>query len=131
DGVAEAAWSPSPDDRQRRAIDELTATLRAAGLQAPRLSPDGEIVAYLVGAGLAVDCGDGLLLDADAFRGALATIVALLEQRENITLAEARDALATNRRSTQALLETLDRRGVTRRQGEGRVLGDAARARPA
>ncbi|MDA0365433.1 MAG: SelB C-terminal domain-containing protein, partial [Chloroflexi bacterium] len=65
------------------------------------------------------------------FRGALATIVALLEQRENITLAEARDALATNRRSTQALLETLDRRGVTRRQGEGRVLGDAARARPA
>ncbi|MEX2229746.1 MAG: selenocysteine-specific translation elongation factor [Dehalococcoidia bacterium] len=131
EGVAEEAWTPAPDERERHAIDEVMRTLRDAGLQAPRLAPDGEVVAYLVGAGLAIDCGDGLLLDADAFRAAQDAIVALLEARASITLAEARDALATNRRSTQAVLETLDRRGVTRRQGEGRVLGDAARARPA
>ncbi len=33
-----------------------------------------------------------------------------------------RDALETNRRSAQALLETLDRLGVTRRRGDARVL---------
>ncbi len=127
DGVAEADWLPAPDARAQRAIDDALRTLREDGLQVPRLSLDAEVVAYLVGSGRAVDCGDGLLLDADAFGAAQEAVARLLLERESATLAEARDALSTNRRTTQALLETLDRRGVTRRQGEGRVLTEAFR----
>ena len=53
---------------------------------------------------------------------AIGTVIALIGERESATLAEVRDALETNRRSAQALLETLDRLGVTRRQGDARVL---------
>jgi selenocysteine-specific elongation factor len=39
-----------------------------------------------------------------------------------ITIAQARDMFGTNRRYAQALLEEMDRRRITRRVGDGRVL---------
>ncbi len=75
-----------------------------------------------------VDCGDGLIVAAGAYAAARDALVALLRERGEVTLAEARDALATNRRAAQALLETFDRRGVTRRQGDTRVLHESLRA---
>ena len=51
-------------------------------------------------------------------------MVSLIRSRGRVTLAEARDRLGTGRRVAQALLETLDRHRVTRREGEGRVLVD-------
>ena len=122
DGVVESEWTPAPGEADRRAIEEAEAALLAGGAQPPRLDLDPEIVAYLEGAGRAVDCGDGLLLSTQAFEAARGTVIALIGERESATLAEVRDALETNRRSAQALLETLDRLGVTRRQGDARVL---------
>jgi selenocysteine-specific elongation factor len=43
-------------------------------------------------------------------------------ERGQVTLAEFRDAVGTGRRNAQALLELFDREGLTRRQGEVRVL---------
>ena len=127
DGVAESDWTPAPGAAERRAIEEAEAALVAGGAQPPRLDLDPEVVAYLEGAGQAVDCGDGLLLSAKAYEAARGTVIALLGERESATLGEVRDALETNRRSAQALLETLDRRGVTRRQGDSRVLREEYR----
>jgi selenocysteine-specific elongation factor len=67
-------------------------------------------------------------MSAAAFAEGERTIRGLLAEGGELSLAEARDALGTNRRVAQAFLETLDARGVTRRQGEGRVLTDRARA---
>ena len=75
------------------------------------------------GAGLAVDCGDGVLMAHAAFERAQATVVALLRASGSATLAELRDALGTNRRAAQAFLETLDRRAITRREGDTRGAG--------
>jgi len=69
-----------------------------------------------------VDCGGGVVVSAAAFAEAERRVRALLAGASEVTLAEARDALETNRRVAQAVLEELDRRGVTRRRGEARVL---------
>ena len=57
----------------------------------------------------------------DLVAGVLA-IVALIAREGSVTLAGARDALGTNRRTAQALLERLDRDGVTTRRGDERLL---------
>ena len=65
-----------------------------------------------------------MLLARGAFEEARSVVVSLIRDHGAITLAEARDRLGTSRRVAQALLETLDRHRVTRREGEGRVLVD-------
>jgi selenocysteine-specific elongation factor len=122
-GVAVAGWAPKPTAAQRRAADEAVAALAARGAAPPRLDLDSELLAYLTGTGRAVDCGDGVVLATAAFEQARAAVIEALRGRDGATLAELRDALGTNRRAAQAILETMDRLGVTRREGEGRVLG--------
>ena len=120
-GVARAGWSPQPTAAQRRAADEALAALDAAGASPPRLDLERELLGWLAGAGLAVDCGDGVVFAAGPFAEARAAVVAAIERDGSVTLAQARDALGTNRRVAQALLERLDRDGVTARRGDARV----------
>ena len=126
DGIVEGGWVPQPSPQQHAAIEEAANVLASGGLQPDRLPLDAAIAAYLVESGRAVDCGDGVLLDPAAFEGAGSTIVAALSGREApLTLAEARDVLGVSRRNTQAILEALDRRSVTIRVGDGRLLRGA------
>ena len=123
-GVARAGWSPQPTAAQRRAADEAIAALGTAGLSPPRLDLDTELLGYLGATGVVVDCGDGVVFAAERFTEARAAIVALIEHEGSVTLAGARDALGTNRRTAQALLERLDRDRVTTRRGDERVLAE-------
>ncbi len=126
DGIVEGGWVPQPSPQQQTAIEVAAAALAGGGLQPERLPLDAAVAAYLVESGRAVDCGDGVLLDAAAFEGARSAIVAGLSGREApLTLAEARDILGVSRRNTQAILEALDRRSVTIRVGDGRLLRGA------
>ena len=121
-GVAREGWTPRPTQAQRRQLDAALQALAAGGTAPPRLDLDGELLGYLEASGQAVSCGDGVTMSADAYSAAARTVVALIEGAGTATLGDVRDALQTNRRVAQALLETLDRRGVTRRAGEARVL---------
>ena len=127
EGFAEAAWTPTLTAAQQAERDRIERVLREGGAQAPRLSIDPELLAYLEGAGLVIDCGDGTVLSREAYAAARARVIALLRGGRALSLAEARDALATNRRASQAILETLDREGVTRRLGDARVLHESLR----
>ena len=127
DGFAEATWTPTLTAPQQAEIDRIEHTLREGGTQPPRLSIDPETMAYLEGAGRVVDCGDGTVLSRDTYVSVRDRVIALLRDGREITLAEARDALDTNRRAAQAILEMLDRDGVTRRHGDARVLHESLR----
>ncbi|HEV2236979.1 MAG TPA: SelB C-terminal domain-containing protein, partial [Ktedonobacterales bacterium] len=70
-----------------------------------------------------------VLLEREAYASAIAAIVAHLRAHPAITVAEGRDLLSTTRKYMVALLEHLDERQITRRQGDDRVLG--AKAPPA
>ncbi len=127
EAVHRDGWTPRLTAAQQRTADETVERLRAGGAAPPRLEVDAELIAYLEGAGRAVDCGDGVVMAVDAFDAAVEAAVARLREGP-ATLGELRDALGTNRRAAQAFLETLDRRGITRRDGDARVLGRAAPA---
>ena len=131
DGVTEAGWAPRPTPAQTTSLEELERTLAAAGLQPPRLDADVELIAHLAAGGRVVDCGSDVVVSAGAFAEAERTVRNLLADGAELSLAAARDAFGTNRRVAQAVLETLDARGVTRRQGDARVLAaGAGQARP-
>jgi hypothetical protein len=127
DRVARGGWVPQLSAAQQREVDEIGRALGEGGFAPPRLTIDRELLVHLEQAGLAVDCGDGVVLARSAFDTARARVVEALRGQETIALAEVRDLLETNRRVTQAFLETLDSLGTTRRRGDLRFLADGAR----
>ncbi|MEI7926784.1 MAG: SelB C-terminal domain-containing protein, partial [Chloroflexota bacterium] len=127
DGFAEAGWTPTPTGAQQAEIDRIERAIREGGTQPPRQNIDAETMAYLEGAGRVVDCGDGTVLSQETYAEVRERVITLLRDGRELTLAEARDALDTNRRAAQAILEMLDRDGVTRRHGDARVLHESLR----
>lgn len=123
EGVVEAGWEPQPTPQQRTAIEAAASALAAGGVQPDRVPLDPVIAAYLVQAGRVVDCGDGVLLHATTFEAAREQVTrAMRASATPLTLAETRDLLGVSRRNAQAILETLDRQGITMRVGDGRTL---------
>jgi selenocysteine-specific elongation factor len=64
----------------------------------------------------------GLVLPREEYDRARDAVVAECEREGTITLARARDLLATSRRTAQAILERLDNDHVTLRVGDERRL---------
>jgi selenocysteine-specific elongation factor len=65
--------------------------------------------------------GDVLFRTAD-LDALIAAVKEHIERHGAISLGQARDLLQTSRKYVQALLEEMDLRRITRREGEGRVL---------
>ena len=119
--VALTSFAPAPDASQQAQIDAYLSSLRDE-TEPPAARLDPELLAYLVDRGDVVDAGDGTVFDAHWFAEQEARVRDHIFRRGSITLAEARDLLGTGRRRAQALLEEMDRRRVTRRVGDKRVL---------
>jgi selenocysteine-specific elongation factor len=85
-----------------------------------------EVIAVLIEQGALVKISDAILFSREAYDEAIRRILAHLRAHHTITVAQARDLLDTSRKYMLALLEHLDERRVTRRQGDDRVLGSAA-----
>jgi selenocysteine-specific elongation factor len=120
--VALTAFAPSPSTAQQQTMDAYLSDLRAAPFSAPSAVPGREELQYLIDTGAVVDAGDGIVFEAGRFHAMSDQVRAHIRAEGAITLAQARDLLATNRRYAQALLEHLDRLRVTRRIGDRRIL---------
>ncbi len=109
--------------------DEAAALERAlatAGVRATKVDDD-DIARYLETAGRIVRLGDGYAIEAAAYDVARDVLLAEARATGEITLARFRDLLGIGRRDAQLLLERFDRDGLTRRDGDRRVLRRAAR----
>lgn len=119
---------PSLPPHLRESGQRLREALARHGLEAPsrrELAPqtaDQPALRFLVGTGEAIELGPDLVLGAEAFAAARERLRVLLRQRGRATTSELRQALGTSRRILIPLLERLDRDGVTRREGDYRVL---------
>jgi selenocysteine-specific elongation factor len=103
--------------------DALHARLAADPLAPLALAAaDEDALRVLVEGGRAVRAGRDLAFTADAFAAATREAVALAASGEPLTIATLRDRLGCSRRHAQAILETLDGQGVTRRVGDVRTL---------
>jgi selenocysteine-specific elongation factor len=136
-GVALAGHQPSLSPELARRAGALVAWLEGQGYGAPRLE---EMAAGLgealpeVRRLLAVALGDGRLeqaaeqifLTRERHQAALATLRGLCRrQAEGFTVGQAGAELGASRRFMVPYLEALDRRGVTRREGNFRTMGEA------
>ena len=108
-------------DREQEAA-ELEARL---GLEPVKVE-DAGLARFLEQQGRLVRAGDGYALSPAAYERARGILLAELEASGRITLARFRDLLGVSRKTAQLLLERFDADGVTRRQGDERVLRRSA-----
>jgi selenocysteine-specific elongation factor len=116
-------------DLQQAAVTRTLAAFAASPASPPNLPEtmnllggESELLDMLLEEGRLLRIGGDVLFGCDAFDALAARVVAQLQQHGTLTLAEARDLLGTSRKYVQALLEEMDVRRITRREGETRVL---------
>ncbi len=126
--VSPPGWSPALAPADQRQADAWVESLRASPYSPPTDGrPPEDLVAYLANVGRVVDVGAGVVFDTEAYRQMVRRVVAHMGERGKITLAEVRDLFGTSRRYAQALLEHLDQQRITRRVGDERLPGPAAK----
>jgi selenocysteine-specific elongation factor len=101
--------------------DAFLRALAAAGVRATK-TDDEELVRFLESRGGLVRLGDGYAIGSGAFEVAKDVLLAECRATGDITIARFRDLVGTGRRDAQLLLERFDADGLTRRDGERRVL---------
>jgi selenocysteine-specific elongation factor len=87
-----------------------------------------ELAAYYVDSGLGIQVAEDIVFGAQAYEDMVERVTNELTLRGSLTVAEVRDVLGASRKYALALLEHLDRLGVTRREGDLRRLGRAGGA---
>jgi selenocysteine-specific elongation factor len=111
---------------------ELLASFEASPYKPPsyetcRESLGDELLAALIEGGNLVRVSESVLLDPDSYRSMVDWIEQRLREGGKVTVAEVRDQFSTSRRYGLALLEHLDRRGVTVRDGDFHRRGPSLR----
>jgi hypothetical protein len=114
------ATTPRLDGREHDA-QTLEAELAAAGVRATKVD-DEELARFLESSGRLVRLGDCYAIGADAYEVATDVLLTECLGAGEISLARFRDLVGTGRRDAQLILERFDTDGLTRRQGDGRVL---------
>ena len=77
---------------------------------------------YLLDTGELLPVDTELLFLSDAMEDALVRFTGLAQEHGSVTLAQFRDAIGASRKYAMAILEYWDRRGVTRKQEDARIL---------
>lgn len=116
------------DEHQQRQRRDLLAALEANGLNPPlakELGAPPELLRALVDGGEIVPVGD-FFLTAGQIETVRTRVTRFIKDNGSATVAQLRDELQTSRKYAVPLAEWLDQAGVTRRQGNDRVLGPRA-----
>ncbi len=80
-----------------------------------------EVLHFLLNRGELVKLADDIYIHREPLQAAREKVLGLLEEKQQISLAEVRDLLGSSRKYILPLLEYLDREKVTRRMGDLRV----------
>jgi selenocysteine-specific elongation factor len=121
----------SPSPQQQAAVERLLAQFRAQPTTPPSAAEcvaavGDELFQWLLDSGRLARVSEEVVFEAGVYQQMVQQIVAHLRQPDAggvITVAQVRDQFNTSRRYALALLEHLDARRITRRQGDARVLG--------
>ncbi len=122
-------------DHVGRACDDPDGQRLIAALDAEPFAPPSPaevgapiaIVRALVREGAIVDL-DGVVFSTAALASARRLLATAVLERGSYTVADARDVLGSSRKFVLAIVNQLDREGVTRRRGDERIPGPRAEA---
>ncbi|MCL6520184.1 MAG: selenocysteine-specific translation elongation factor [Armatimonadetes bacterium] len=126
-------YSPKLNSKQQAACEFIISELRRTGLNAPSddelLQGTGlpiveakEIMELLVHRGEVIKITDGLYLHPSVVSQAEKLIREYLEKNGKLTVAQARDILGSSRKYIIPLMEYFDKKRITRRLGDERIL---------
>ncbi len=129
-----AGFTVTYNEAQKRIHQKLTETYLQAGFSVPSMEELAALfpkdkVAFtqvyeaLISDGVLITVAPSISFHADHYRTALSKLAEHLGANPQITLGEMRDLLNTSRKYAIALLEFWDRRGITKKVGDARVLG--------
>ena len=93
----------------------------------PRLDSNTELFGYLQRMAEIKDLGDGVVFTQAHYLAAARLTLEQLNIEQNLSLGEIRDLINTNRRIAQALVETMDKEGLTQRVGDERRITEAGK----
>ncbi len=125
--VAHPAHEINLTAKQRAKIDGLMGRFRASPFSPPTIKDcreliGDELVAHLIETGKLVQVSPEVVFTEQAYREMVQRIREVLETKDTVTIAEARDLFGTSRKYVLPLLEHLDAAGVTVRDGDHRRL---------
>jgi selenocysteine-specific elongation factor len=137
--VARADFKPKLSGNQRKLKDRIVAAYQEARFQPPEPGSFAhqaggnaaslkDLFEVCVAEGLLVHVVDDLYLHAEVEADMRRRVTEKMADGAALTVAEIRDLLGTTRKYAVPLCEYLDRVGVTRRDGDLRVLGVAEKA---
>jgi selenocysteine-specific elongation factor len=129
--VAQRGFRPTPSESQQAAIERLMGQVAAAEFSPPSVKDmtdalGEELYAYLVASAALVAVSPEVAFGAEAYGKLVRGVRELLAREGQATVARIRDEFDTSRRYILALLEHLDARGITVRDGDVRRLGPRA-----
>jgi selenocysteine-specific elongation factor len=112
---------------QQKSIEALVRKFQAAPWNTPSPKEAEQIVgaqvlAALIDLGQLLKLSEDVLLLPETYEVGVEKIRAHLIAQKTITVAQVRDLFTTSRKYALALMEYLDAQGVTKRQGDERVL---------
>ncbi|HMF14509.1 MAG TPA: selenocysteine-specific translation elongation factor, partial [Gemmataceae bacterium] len=131
--IALTQFKPKLSGNQRKLKDKIVAAYHEARFQPPELASFanqaggnaaslGDLFDVCIAEGLLVRVSDDLYLHAATEAGMKRLVTERLKEGTGLTVAEIRDILGTTRKYAVPLCEYLDRIGVTRREGDLRLL---------
>jgi selenocysteine-specific elongation factor len=122
-------FTVAPTPPQQRKVDRVLAAYAAAPYAPPNagdtlamLDGDEALLEMMVEQGQLVRLPGGVFLRGADFDAMVTAVSDHMAAHGTITLAETRDLFDTSRKYAQALLEEMDARRITRRDGDARVL---------
>ena len=129
--VAVARFRPAPAGSQQAAMERMMGQVKAAEFAPPSVKDmtdalGDELYAYLVASGELVVVSPEVAFGAEAYGKLVRGTSELLAREGQATVARIRDEFDTSRKYILALLEHLDAKGITVRDGDVRRLGPRA-----
>jgi selenocysteine-specific elongation factor len=126
---------PEHQIRLTPAMQSSVKALLARFRQAPYATPSvkecleavgDELFAHLLESGQLIQLSSEVVLEADAYQEMVARVTGLMTDSGTATVAQVRDLFGTSRKYALALMEHLDRIGLTVREGDERRLAGSA-----
>lgn len=136
-GISLVGQGPKLSNNEQKLLVQLTEIFRAAELKPPtvkecqqQVTKNRDSVPQLINLAVAngdlVEVADDFYLHADTEAAVRQTLTDKLADGDGLTMSEIREVLGTSRKYAVPLCEYFDRVGFTRREGDLRVLADAA-----
>lgn len=129
--ISLAGHSISLKPEQERIRTEILEKLSAPDLQTPsrkeiekKLHVIREVLNYLVRNGEVIELSDGVIFRSEDFEKIKGVITDMLKRRGEVAVKDIKDVLGLTRKYTIPILERMDKDGITRREGDKRVLNE-------